>query len=398
MKRLNNLYNQILDVKIIKNTYDKKIKINTKNKQKLERFEYNYVSNIVYIKNILEKRKYQVGKYNIFIIKEPKIRLIMSQNIIDKIINHIVTEYFLIRPFENTLINENIATRKNKGTSYGIKLLKKYLNKVKFNEFYILKFDIEKYFFNIDHTICKKIIRKKIKDKEVLKLLDEIIDSTDCEYINKTIQKNKMNEILKHSTIKNEISNIPLYKKGKGLPIGNMSSQFLAILYLNELDHFIKQELNIKYYSRYMDDGLIIHENKEYLEYCLQKINEIIKKYKLKFNDKTKIYSYKQGFEFLGFKYYIKNKKVIVKVKNQTKKRFKRKMKSLKKLVDEEKISYDIYHQIQSSYLGHLKYGNTKKLIEENILIEKNLNMGQIVVIKNDNIALKNNYGDNTER
>ena len=109
-----------------------------------------------------------------------------------------------------------------------------------------------------------------------------------------------------------------------------------------------------------MDDGLIIHENKEYLEYCLQKINEIIKKYKLKFNDKTKIYSYKQGFEFLGFKYYIKNKKVIVKVKNQTKKRFKRKMKSLKKLVDEEKISYDIYHQIQSSYLSykHLNYLN----------------------------------------
>lgn len=177
-----------------------------------------------------------------------------------------------------------------------------------------------------------------------------------------------------------------------------MSSQFLAILYLNELDHFIKQELNIKYYIRYMDDGLIIHENKEYLEYCLQKINEIIKKYNLKFNDKTKIYSYKQGFEFLGFKYYIKNKKVIVKVKNQTKKRFKRKMKSLKQLVNEEKISYDIYHQIQSSYLVHLKYGNTKKLIEENILIEKNLNMGQIVVIKNDNIALKNNYGDNTER
>ena len=301
MKRLNNLYNQILDVKIIQNTYDKKIKNNTKNKQKLERFEYNYVSNIVYIKNILEKRKYQVGKYNIFIIKEPKIRLIMSQNIIDKIINHIVTEYFLIRPFENTLINENIATRKNKGTSYGIKLLKKYLNKVKFNEFYILKFDIEKYFFNIDHSICKKIIRKKIKDKEVLKLLDEIIDSTDCEYINKTIKKNKMNEILKHSTIKNEISDIPFYEKGKGLPIGNMSSQFLAILYLNELDHFIKQELNIKYYIRYMDDGLIIHESKEYLEYCLQEIDKIIKKYKLKFNKKTKIYSYNQGFEFLGF-------------------------------------------------------------------------------------------------
>ena len=164
MKKLNNLYNEIIDLKRIQHIYNKKVKVNTKNKSKLEKFENNYVSNMIYIKSILESKMYNPGKYNLFVINEPKIRLIMSQNIIDKLINHVVTEYFLINVFEKSLIKENIATRKNKGTHYGIRLLKSYLNKLKYEEFYILKFDISKYFFNIDHDIIKNIIRKKIKD------------------------------------------------------------------------------------------------------------------------------------------------------------------------------------------------------------------------------------------
>ena len=99
-----------------------------------------------------------------------------------------------------------------------------------------------------------------------------------------------------------------------------MSSQVLAILYLNELDHFIKEKLNIKYYIRYMDDGLLIHESKDYLKYCLREIVKILDKYKLELNNKTKIININEGFVFLGFKYYIKNNKVIMKVKSQTKK------------------------------------------------------------------------------
>lgn len=95
------------------------------------------------------------SKYNIFLIKEPKLRIIMSQNIIDKLINHVVSQYFLINIFESSLIEENVATRKNKGTKQGIILSKKYLNEVKNKNFYILKFDISKYFFNLDHEIIK---------------------------------------------------------------------------------------------------------------------------------------------------------------------------------------------------------------------------------------------------
>jgi len=295
MKRINNIYNTIVDIKKIQYIYNKRIKLNTKNKVKLEKFENNYVSNMIYIKNILEEKIYNPGKYNIFIINEPKLRIIMSQNIIDKIINHVVTQYFLINIFDKSLINENIATRKNKGTHYGIKLLKKYLNELKGSEFYILKFDISKYFFNIDHDIVKNIIRSKIKDKDVLNILDNIIDSTNQDYVNNDINILKQKYLKKHNNYINEINKLPIYNKGKGLPIGNMSSQFIAILYLNELDHFIKEKLKIKYYIRYMDDGILLHKDKSYLKYCLKEITKIINKYKLSLNSKTQIISIKQG-------------------------------------------------------------------------------------------------------
>ncbi len=273
----------------------------------------------------------------------------MSQNIIDKLINHVVSQYFLINIFESSLIEENVATRKSKGTKQGIILLKKYLNEVKNENFYVLKFDISKYFFNLDHEIIKKLLVNKIKDKDVLNILFSIIDSTDSNYVNK------------------EINELPNYKLGKGLPIGNMSSQFLAILYLNELDHSIKNELKIKYYIRYMDDGVLIHRNKEYLKNCLDEIDKILKKYKLKLNKKTKLYSSKEGFEFLGFRYIIKNNKVIMKIKNSTKKRFKYKTKLYSTLLSNNKISNNDYNQVIASYKGHLSYGNTTNLIHQNL-------------------------------
>lgn len=393
MKQINNIYDNIVDTQKIMKMYDKRIRINTKNKTKLLRFEYNYVSNIVYIKNILENRKYIPGKYNIFIIKEPKLRLIMSQNIIDKIINHLVSEYLLVEVFDQSLIDSNIATRKNKGTDYGIKLLKKYIKKLNNNKFYILKFDISKYFYNLDHEILKNIISKKIKDKDVINLLYKIIDSTDYSYINKRINNLKNTEIekiLKRNALDkerliNEIKSIPEYKKGKGLPIGNMSSQFLAILYLNELDHYIKEELKIKYYIRYMDDGILLHRDKEYLKKCLKKIEKILERYGLKLNNKTRIYSSDEGFEFLGYKYIMKNNRLIVKIKGQTKRRFKRKMKTLYKLEEQGKITEKDIKHVEASYKGHLHYGNTKKLIENTIKKEKidNLEFNKVYIEDN---------------
>ena len=222
MKRVGNLTSEFTIENII-NAY-KVVRKNTLNKNKIYKFEEYYTSNISNIFKLLDD--YMVGKYNIFLIKDPKYRIIMSQNINDKIINHLMAD-ILIKVLEPSLISTNVASRKNKGTSYGIKYLKKYLNKLE-GEVYALKFDISKFFYNIDHEILKEMLCFKIKDKKYLDILFKIIDSTDEDYINKEIIKLKENEInyLKKSNLNDknkridEINKIPLYKKGKGLGIG----------------------------------------------------------------------------------------------------------------------------------------------------------------------------------
>ena len=141
-----------------------------------------------------------------------------------------------------------------------------------------------------------------------------------------------------------------------------MTSQIMAVYYLNELDHYIKEKLHIKCYIRYMDDRVLLSNNKEYLKYCLEKIEGIITQYKLKLNDKTKIINVtKEGLDFLGFRFYVLNNKIIMKVRKDTKKRFKRKILAINKgKIDEEKAL-----QIINSYKGHLKWGNCYNLARD---------------------------------
>lgn len=377
MKRKNNLYHNICQIENIINIYNSQVRLNTKNKRKIEKFEDYLVENMVLIKTILEEKKYSPQNYNIFMIKEPKARIIMSQTIQDKIINHIVSKYCLLTVFEKKLIDSNVATRKNKGTKFGIELTKRYLSemKIKYDRIYILKCDIKKYFYTIDHEILKSKILKKIKDKDAIDVIFRIIDSTNKEYINinlnnikskekERIETLNITEIEKKLKIK-ELDKIPYYNVGKGIPIGNMSSQVFALIYLNDLDHFIKETLKIEYYIRYMDDFILIHHDKEYLRECLKILEEELKKeYKLMLNEKTQIINIKNGLDFLGFRFYIKNNKIIMKVRNHTKRRFKKKIKKMNDLVNNKQKEEKELMQIIASYKGHLSYGSTKKLTD----------------------------------
>lgn len=357
MKRYDNLYNfSMEDIKFIY----KLVRINTKNKEKIKRFDDYYSVNLSRVKYVLDNNLYKVGKYNVFLIKEPKYRIIMSQSIIDKLVNHLVAYKILIPIIDKSLINTNVATRKGRGTHFGIFYLKRYLNKFKGKEVYALKFDILKFFYNIDHDVLIKLLKNKIKDKKALDILVNIINSTDGDYINECIKNIKINKLskLKDKKSIDEIKNIPYYKKGKGLPIGNMTSQILAIYYLNELDHFIKEKLKCKFYIRYMDDGIILSSDKEYLKYCLNEIIKLLDRYKLRLNNKTKIVDVnKEGVDFLGFRFYIKDK-VILRVRNSTKKRFKRKIKNCDSIVFKR-------------YVSHLKWGNCYNLINSVINVNK---------------------------
>ena len=136
-----------------------------------------------------------------------------------------------------------------------------------------------------------------------------------------------------------------------------MSSQIIATFYLNDLDYYIEDELKIKSYIRYMDDGVLIHNDKNYLKYCCKKIEIFLRKYKLNLNSKTRIYSSNEEIEFLGFKFFIRNNRIIMKVVNKTKKNFKQKIIKYYDKYIKEMISYDEYRSIRDSYLGHLEHG-----------------------------------------
>jgi hypothetical protein len=315
-------------------------------------------------------------------ITDPKCRIVMGQSIEDKIINHLIAEYFLVNVFEWKYIDTMVATRVGKGSSYGIKLLKKYINDIKrnYNNFYILKIDIRKYFYSLDHTVLKRILRDNIKDKDALNALYNAIDTTNQPYINKEInrlKKQRIEYIKNSSHISNkekeklikEVEAIPTYQAGKGCSIGNQTSQAFGLIYLYELSHYIKEELQIKYLIIYMDDILIIHQDKEYLRIVLERIKDkLINDYKLEINDnKTKIDNIKNGVEFLGYRFYLnKNKKVIMKLRNRNKKNFKRKVKNLNLLYKNNLITKKEYNNLLCSYKGLLQHGNCKNLYYQN--------------------------------
>lgn len=363
------VYEDLLSLDKLYNVY-KNICLTTKHKAKLMKFELSFSCNMIQILNILEQEKYHHGRYSLFLISTPKYRLIMSENIQDKIINHLISQYILLPALTPKLINTNVATRKDMGTKAAILYMKKYINylKLHYDKIYILKCDICKYFYNIDHDILLKKLNRDIEDKRLQKLLKEVICSTDYPYINERIklliqqevQRIHLKKVTNKKDLIKKLYQIPLYTSGKGLPIGNETSQILAIYYLNELDHFIKEQLHIKCYIRYMDDFILMHHDRSYLQECLIRIEEKLKELKLTLNKKTQIYDLSRGMYFLGYRFILKDKRTIILVNNQTKKRVKRKLKKMLKRKDGS------YSQVLASYYGYFKQAHAKNFMYKN--------------------------------
>jgi len=300
LKRFSNLYENIYKPENIKACY-REVMRNTKNKRQVYKLQNNADNVIRTIYEELKNEKYVVGKYNVFIIYEPKQRKIVSQGMKDKIVNHLIAREILYPAILPCLVPFNVASRPGMGTKKALEYLERYRRQfaAKNEKYFMLKCDISRFFLSIDHKILKKKVRRRIKDPRALKIVFNVIDS--------------------YST---------------GIGIGSMTSQVLAIFYLNDLDHFIKEELKIKGYIRYQDDFLLFSESKEYLEVCLEKIKKFLEKEKLTLNGKTRIYSCNENICFLGrnlYGQYAKRRTV------------RRKMKKRFYLLKEGKISLDSY-------------------------------------------------------
>lgn len=386
MKRINNLYDNMISYSNILFVFNK-VKNKCHNKNKLMKFIRYKNCNLYDILIKLKNDNYKFSNYHIFLIHEKKYRIIMSENISDKIVNQMIS-YFIILPSLKCLIDENIATRTNKGSSYGYKLFEKYIDSIGTDkDIYVLRIDIKKYFYNINHNLLYSMLERRIKDKKSLKILKEILSLTDYDYINKSINKLVNNEIDRVSKLNisineknrliNELKNIPLYREGYGLSIGCLSNQLMAIFYLNDIDHYIKEELKCNGFIRFMDDMYILSSNKDYLEYCFDNIRTKLKEIDLDINKKSGIYRLKEGVSFLGYTYKIVNNKLLIRYDNTTIRNIKKK---LYKLCNND---FNSYYGSVCSYKGYFIRCNTSLYFDKYRLVCINNRYDKYIMIKN---------------
>ncbi len=310
----------------------KKCRNSKQHKGEVIRFEVNLAVNLYSLNKALVTKKYKLGNYKKFFIYEPKQRLIEAYPFKDRVVIRCFCDIVLKPKIEKKLIFDNCACRIEKGTHFAIERLHKFMKKEFFkynnNYIYFLKCDIRKYFASIDHDI-------------LLKLLNDIDFTEDEKWLIKILINNK----------------------NEGLPLGSQSNQWFALFYLNKVDHFIKEKLNIKYYVRYMDDFILISRDKKYLVYCKNVIEEMcLKLLKLELNKKTQIGRLSNGVDFLGFRHILTPKgKIVVKLRSSSKQRIKKHLKTVNKLYIKGIVDEDYVKQRLNSFYNHVKNTNEKK-------------------------------------
>lgn len=330
-------YDEIFSYKNLYETFNK-CKNNVSWKRSVQQYKMNLSKNTyILYKQLKECRYKSKGFIEFDIYERGKPRHIKSVNFSERIVQKVLCEKSLIPLLERSIINTNSASQKGKGTDFAIKKLDEHIrNHIKKHglEGYILQFDFSSYFENINH-------------EKVFEILDNIYEDKD----------NKVCKLAKYF-----VSNFGI----KGLGLGSQISQILAISYGNRLDHFIKEKLQIKGYGRYMDDGYLIHESKEYLQYCLKEINKILEEYGITLNKKkTHIVKLSHGFTFLKIRYNITSTgKIIKKINKKNVVMMRRKLKKFKIFVDEGKMTLDDVKTSYNSWLGSAKRTNSYKTIQ----------------------------------
>lgn len=316
-------------------------------------FDFFLESNLLKIKEDLLSGKYTPLPYHHFVVTDPKKRNVAAPNFRDRVAQHSLVS--MIEPiFEKQFIIDSYACRKGKGTSFGLKRVKRFLQAVrcingKEKDIYVLQCDIEKYFKSIGWDILIGIIGKTIRCPKTIDMIVKIITThqSDAESTSAQLQLDFEEEIVSVA-------------KRRGLPIGNLTSQLFANVYLNQLDHYVKENLREKRYARYMDDFLIIHPDKEHLKETRDKIRKFLEeKLKLKLHPKKlTIKNIKDGIPFLGCRIFYDH----ILVRGSTLIRMQRKYKRRKKQLLKGFINDAEFLCSKKSQEGHLKQVNAWKL------------------------------------
>jgi len=339
MKTYNKLYQKVCSFENLILAFKKARKGKSK-KDYVIIFESNLKENIKLLQNALKSKTYIPRKLKKFVIRDPRTRTIHASIFRDRIVHHAIIN--ILKPiFEKRFICDSFASRKQKGTHLAVKRFESFVRKVSSNgriiknpfnnnsiKGYVLKADVKHYFATMNHQILINILRRKIKDEDFIWLIKVILDNFDT-------------------------------PKGRGLPLGNYTSQFFANIYLNDLDYFIKHRLKAKYYIRYVDDFVILHKEKKVLENFKIKIEKYLKNLRLELHpDKSEIHALRNGIAFLGYRIFYHYK--LLRKRNQ--KHFFNKFKNKIELYHQGAMSKDKLESFLQGWFGYSKFADTYKL------------------------------------
>jgi retron-type reverse transcriptase len=343
MQSIKNIYEKIYDFENLHKAWEEARK-GKRYRDDVLIFNRNYEEQLINIQNHLIYETYEVGKYHTFYVYEPKKRLIMSLPFKDRIVQWAIYRQ-LFPLYEKTFIFDSYACRKGKGTHKAADRLQYWLRQTerKPERYYYLKMDISKYFYRVDHDILLKILARRIKDQRLLNLLEKIIN---CESMNFGLPPGKEPDEVE---VSDRLGN-------KGMPIGNLTSQMFANIYLNEVDQYAKHELGLHYYIRYMDDIIILHHDKKHLA----EVKELLRTFladelRLDLNNKTAIRPCSMGVDFVGFRIWATHRRLKKKTEVKIKRNLKRQIAKVK-AGEERKDRLD---RSVASYRGILSHFNS---------------------------------------
>jgi len=319
MKRAGNLYPQIADFEALHGAYRRAFRGANRTEETL-RFCFNAEGELLRLRDELVARTYQPGPYRYFQVHLPKERTIAVAPFRDRVVHHAV--FAVLEPiYEKIFIHDSYATRKEKGAHRAIRRAQDFMKR---NGWY-LKADIAKYFDSVDHGVVMAIMSRKIKDRDVLALMERIIRNGGYD--------------------------------GRGLPIGNLTSQFLANVYLDPFDHYVKEVLKEKCYIRYMDDFVVFGNDRAHLKALREKLAEFLEeKLKLRFKEKAVMINQQgHGLGFLGARIF----PGLIRIRRENLARCISKVRQREDEYERGKLSETELKQSLTSIAGYLEFFDT---------------------------------------
>lgn len=320
-------YAQLISVDDLFQAWEE-FRIGKRKKNDVQMFEQHLEDNLFSLHFALQNKTYVHGGYEAFFINDPKRRHIHKASVGDRVVHHLLYKY-LYAIFDRTFIHDSYSCRLDKGTHKGVSRLAHFVRIVSMNytkSCWVLQCDIKRFFATVDHGILLRIVKERIADRDIVWLLTQVVSSFDTE---------------------GEV--------GKGIPLGNLTSQIFANIYMNELDQFVKQRLKIYYYIRYADDFLVVANDREELEQYLVSFRKFLTEHLLLTLHPQKI-SYRKlvwGVDFLG---YITLPHYCL-PRTKTKRRMFQKLKM--------RVGTDAFVHSLRSYLGYLSHANSFKVTKQ---------------------------------